>query len=138
MLPCGKDMDTHWMAGKSRLRGQIMKQTFSAITAIMACMGVGSALADETGQATAVNATEIVTTVCAMCHGEDGNKMLTPETPKIGGQKSDYLVKALRDYRNGGRKNPIMGAVSQPLTDAEVDALAEYFSAQQSQLYTLK
>lgn len=115
-----------------------MKQHFSAIVAIVACTGVGSALAEEAKHDKAVNASEIVTTVCAMCHGEDGNKMLTPETPKIGGQKSDYLAKALRDYRSGGRKNPIMGAVAQPLTDAEIKALADHFSAQQSQLYTLK
>ena len=115
-----------------------MKQYFSTIAAIVACIGAGSALAEEAKHDKAVNASEIVTTVCAMCHGEDGNKMLTPETPKIGGQKGDYLAKAMRDYRSGNRKNPIMGAVAQALSDAEIEALAGYFAAQESQLYTLK
>ena len=101
-------------------------------------MGVGSALAEEAKhEEKAVNAAEIVNTVCAACHGEDGNKMLTPETPKLGGQASDYLAKALRDYRGGKRKNPIMGAVAHPLSDAEIAALAHYFSTQPSQLYTV-
>lgn len=114
-----------------------MKQFFSGIAAILVCMGVGSALAEEAKhEEKAVDAGKIVNTVCAACHGEDGNKMLTPETPKLGGQASDYMVKALHDYKAGKRKNPIMGAVAQPLSDAEIAALAHYFSTQPSQLYT--
>lgn len=112
-----------------------MKHTFSVMVGFVACMGTGAALAEE---AKPVNATEIVTTVCAMCHGEDGNKMLTPETPKIGGQKRDYLAKSLRDYRSGTRNNAIMASVAQPLSDEAIDALAAYFSKQDSELYTLK
>ena len=112
-----------------------MKQTFSITAAIVACLVTGNAVAEE---AAPVNATEIVNTVCAMCHGEDGNKMLTPETPKIGGQKRDYLAKALHDYQNGSRKNAIMAAVSQPLSAEAIEALAAYFAKQKSELYTLK
>jgi cytochrome c553 len=116
-----------------------MKQYFAGIAAVVVCMGVGSALAQEgKHEEKAVNASEIVNTVCTACHGEDGNKMLTPETPKLGGQVSGYLAKALHDYRDGKRKNPIMGAVAQPLSDAEIEALAHYFSAQSSQLVTVK
>jgi cytochrome c553 len=115
-----------------------MKQYFSGIAAILVCMGVGSVLAEEAKhEEKPVNATEIVNSVCVACHGEDGNKMLTPETPRLGGQASDYLAKALHDYRAGKRKNPIMGAVAQPLSDAEIEALAHYFSSQPSQLFTL-
>ncbi len=45
--------------------------------------------------------------VCAACHGADGNSQL-PDYPKLAGQHSDYLAKALRDYKSGARKNPIM------------------------------
>ena len=113
-----------------------MKQYFAAMIAAAGCLATGSAFAEEA--AGPVNATEIVTTVCAMYHGEDGNKMLTPETPKIGGQKGDYLAKALHDYKDGVRKNPIMGAVAAPLSAEAIDALAAYFAAQSSELYTLK
>ncbi len=45
--------------------------------------------------------------VCAACHGADGNSA-SPDFPKLAGQHRDYLEKALRDYKSGARKNPIM------------------------------
>lgn len=113
-----------------------MKQYFSVMMAVAGCLITASAVAEDAAEP--VNAQEIVNTVCAMCHGEDGNKMLTPETPKIGGQKGDYLAKALHDYKSGDRNNPIMAAVAQPLSDEAIEALAAYFAAQESGLHTLK
>ena len=100
----------------------------------------GAALAEDAEkQAEApVNAEEIVKTICAACHGEDGNKMLTPETPKIGGQRADYLAKSLQDYRSGSRNNVFMAGVAQALSDEQIEALAAYFAKQDSELYTLK
>ena len=73
--------------------------------------------------------------VCAACHGEDGNKPNTPDTPKLGGQPADYLAKALRDYQSGARKNPIMGAMVSGLSKQEVLDLAAYFAHQKSELH---
>ena len=108
--------------------------------AVVACVAVGSALAEKAEKEATppVDAENIVKTICAACHGEDGNKMLTPETPKIGGQRADYLAKSLEDYRSGSRKNMFMAGVAQALSDEEIEALAAYFAAQDSQLYTLK
>ena len=108
--------------------------------AVVACLAVGSALAEkaEKEAKAPVDAENIVNTICAACHGEDGNKMLTPETPKIGGQRADYLAKSLEDYRSGSRNNMFMAGVAQALSDDEIEALAAYFAAQDSQLYTLK
>ena len=112
-----------------------MKRELAVMAAVVACLMTGSALAEE---APAADTTEIVNTVCAMCHGEDGNKMLTPETPKIGGQKGDYLAKALHDYKAGARNNAIMAAVAQPLSKEQIEALAAYFSSQKPELYTFE
>ena len=68
---------------------------------------------------------------CAACHGPEGNKPTTPETPRLGGQQYGYLVQALQDYRNGTRNNPLMSAMAKPLTEKEISELAEYFSRQQ-------
>jgi cytochrome c553 len=68
---------------------------------------------------------------CAACHGPEGNKPMTPETPRLGGQQYGYLVQALNDYRNGTRANPVMSAIAKPLTKKEISQLAEYFSRQQ-------
>ena len=114
-----------------------MKRIHSTLVAVTAYMLAGNALAEKEAEAP-VDAAEIVKTVCAVCHGEDGNTPLNAETPKIGGQKSDYLAKALEDYRSGSRNNLFMAGVAQPLSDDEIEALAAYFAAQESELYTLK
>jgi cytochrome c553 len=68
---------------------------------------------------------------CAACHGPEGNKPITPDTPRLGGQQYEYLVHALDDYRNGTRDNAVMSAMAKPLTKKEIGELAEYFSRQQ-------
>ena len=74
--------------------------------------------------------------VCAACHGEDGNSP-NPDYPKLSGQHRDYLEKALRDYKSGARKNPIMAAFAGALTKADIENLSEYFHSQPASL-TLK
>lgn len=75
--------------------------------------------------------------VCAACHGDDGNgKKEFPDYPRIAGQYPDFLYKALRDYKSGARKNAIMAGMAQPLTDAEMRALAQYYAGQPGPLTT--
>ena len=74
-------------------------------------------------------------TTCAACHGADGKAVL-PMYPNLAGQYANYLEHALKEYRAGGRKNPIMGAQAATLSDAEIKQLAAYYSAQPSHVYT--
>jgi len=73
--------------------------------------------------------------VCAPCHGQDGNSQ-SPDYPKLGGQHRDYLAKALRDYKSGARKNPIMAGFAATLTDKDIDNVAAYFASQPPVLVT--
>jgi cytochrome c553 len=66
---------------------------------------------------------------CAACHGKDGNTPIDPSYPKLSGQHRDYLERALLDYRNGQRKNAIMGAQAQALSRAEISNLAAYYAS---------
>ena len=68
-------------------------------------------------------------TVCAACHGADGISTI-PSFPKLAGQHHDYLQQALKDYKAGKRKNPIMSEQAKNLSDADMADLAAYFSAQ--------
>lgn len=68
-------------------------------------------------------------TACAACHGADGNSQ-TPGFPKLAGQHRDYLYHALKDYKSGKRKNPIMAGQVANLSDADMADLAMYFSQQ--------
>lgn len=74
--------------------------------------------------------------VCAACHGIDGAAPIMPEYPKLSGQYPDYLQKALRDYKSGARKNPIMAGFAQPLTEKDIENISAYFSLQPSVLTT--
>lgn len=68
-------------------------------------------------------------TACAACHGADGVSAV-PSFPKLAGQHRDYLYHALKDYKSGKRKNPIMAGQVQNLSEADMQDLAMYFSRQ--------
>lgn len=74
--------------------------------------------------------------VCAGCHGKHGASPTTPMFPIIAGQYESYLFHALKAYRDGTRSSAIMAAQVQGLTNAQLEALAEYFASQESPLYT--
>jgi cytochrome c553 len=103
------------------------RRTLAAVFALVLCTSVLSstrALASEdAGKKKADEA-------CTACHGPEGNKPVTPETPRLGGQQYGYLVQALNDYRKGTRDNPVMSAMAKPLTEKEISQLAAYFSRQ--------
>ena len=52
---------------------------------------------------------------CMGCHGIEGYRITFPEVyqvPKLGGQHSAYLVKALQGYKAGARNNATMRAIA--------------------------
>lgn len=67
--------------------------------------------------------------VCQACHGLDGNSQVA-DYPKLGGQYPDYLAKALRDYKSGARKNPIMAGFAGTLTAKDIENVAAYYASQ--------
>ena len=72
---------------------------------------------------------ELAQKQCAACHGKDFATGLDPTYPKIAGQYQDYLEKALRDYKSGARKNPIMNGIAKPLSRDEIKNVAAYISS---------
>lgn len=68
--------------------------------------------------------------VCGACHGPDGNKPSAPDQPVLAGQYDDYLVRALSDYKNGRRTNPIMKGFAAQLSKEDIEDVAAWFSSQ--------
>jgi cytochrome c553/glyoxylase-like metal-dependent hydrolase (beta-lactamase superfamily II) len=64
---------------------------------------------------------------CVTCHGEDGIS-LNNEWPNLAGQNYESLRNELKDFRAGKRTNPLMSPMANPLTDAQIDAVAGYYS----------
>lgn len=63
---------------------------------------------------------------CASCHGAQGQGSLT--VPRLAGLDETYILKQLRDYVRGTRRNEIMQGVAQTLSEPEMRALARYYS----------
>jgi cytochrome c553 len=66
-------------------------------------------------------------TTCAACHGADGISA-TDIWPNLAGQKSGYLVKQMKAFRDGGRKDPSMSPMASQLSDEDIADLAAYYS----------
>lgn len=66
---------------------------------------------------------------CAACH-QAGYKGLN-EFPRLSRQKYPYLVKQLKDFRDGVRTsdNGVMAPTVKDLTDAQIEALSQYFTS---------
>ena len=67
---------------------------------------------------------------CAACHGPDGNSAAA-DFPKLAGQHYDYLLKTLKDYKTGLRKNAIMAPLVANLNQRDFEDLAAFYSHQQ-------
>jgi len=75
---------------------------------------------------------------CAACHGADGNSPTGPDFPRLAGQHEDYLLRALRDYKSGARKNPIMSGQVSSMSAQDMADLAAYFANQKGTLHVIR
>lgn len=71
---------------------------------------------------------------CVFCHDEGakpGGPYIT-DTPVIGGQHKEYLIKAMKDIKSAKRKADIYGLMYKTLnrlSDEDIAAIAEYLSS---------
>jgi cytochrome c553 len=70
---------------------------------------------------------EVVTEICARCHGADGDGR--GAFPRLAGQRAEYLDRALRAYAAGRRHSGVMGPVASALTADARSAAAAYYAA---------
>lgn len=70
--------------------------------------------------------------MCEGCHGIVGYKTAFPSVyhvPKIGGQKPEYIVAALKAYKSGERAHPSMRGIAASMTDEDMKKYADYYGA---------
>jgi cytochrome c553 len=66
---------------------------------------------------------------CNRCHRE-GTDNPSMAVPRIQGQDKDYLVMALRAYRDDRRESSVMHRMSLPFSDAVIESLAALYASQ--------
>ena len=81
-------------------------------------------------------AQQLVTQVCAACHGADGNSAI-PANPVIAGQHYDYAFKQLTNFKSEGGKPParpsaVMTAIVAGLSPEDMANAAAYFGSQEA------
>ena len=70
-----------------------------------------------------------LTAKCDRCHTANMDNPAIV-VPKIAGQDRDYLVMALRAYRDDRRESTTMHKMSLPYGDAVIESIASYYSSQ--------
>lgn len=63
---------------------------------------------------------------CSACHGSNGVS-IADNIPNLAGQKSKYLSNQLKAFRDGTRKNALMGAIAAQLDDEDIEDLAGFY-----------
>ncbi len=68
---------------------------------------------------------------CTGCHAIPDYRNAYPSyrVPKIGGQNAEYIVAALKAYRDGQRPHSTMHAQAANLSDQDMADIAAYFSS---------
>jgi cytochrome c553 len=103
------------------------------LAAALAMLAAAASAAEEAKPAAAAadpaRAQQIVSQVCAACHGADGNSPAAAN-PSLAGQPADYITLQLAHFKAGIRPSPIMQPMAAPLSDADMQALGAYFAQQ--------
>lgn len=111
-----------------------MKQTMVLLAAAWMLSSAGAA---NSAQGDPAKAQQIVTQICAACHGMDGNSPL-PANPNLAGQYSDYLTNQLLSFKSGGRKSAVMGGIVANFTPDDMRNLGAYFGEKKPKLGSAK
>ena len=108
---------------------------------LLAVLAAAFGLASLPGQAQMqpaadiTNARDIAIGVCGTCHGPHGNS-INPMFPRLAGQHAWYLEQQLKAFRGETRGDPYaiayMWGMASGLSDATIDALADYFAHQKA------
>jgi cytochrome c553 len=92
--------------------------------------GFGSAQADD---AVVAQRGKVLAYTCHGCHGIENYKNAYPtySVPKLGGQHSQYVTDALREYATGDRAHSTMHAHAASLSEQDRAAIAAFFQGSQ-------
>ncbi len=65
---------------------------------------------------------------CSVCHGALGLST-APDAPNLAGQPRIYLIAQMKQFRSGKRASEVMNVVAKPLSDEDIEALADWYAS---------
>jgi len=83
------------------------------------------ALKEKAGNIAAFKTSPLYKRSCSSCHGNIGQGIIGP---KLIGKDKEYLLKALKDFKSGKRKNYVMYGLLGNLDDSKLEELAQEIS----------
>ena len=107
----------------------LLKKLF--LRALMMVSGCALALWGHSAyaQADEARAKKIVSGVCFVCHGAEGESS-SEIFPRLAGQHWEYIAKQLANFKSGARKSTAMADMVAKLTPDEMVAIGKYFEKQ--------
>src|SRR5438309_10516944 len=67
---------------------------------------------------------------CAACHGTNGRPVANSPVAGLAGRPREEIVEAMVAFRDGKRQATLMQQIAKGYSEAETNALADYFSKQ--------
>ena len=96
---------------------------------LSAVCGIGIGVALAIPASNAADGIEAKAQLCAACHGGKGVPTDPKTIPVVWGQEQSYLMKQLRDFRNGERISAVMSPIAKDLTETDLRKIAVHFAA---------
>ena len=106
-------------------------KTLGTVCMLVVIAAIGFSFGDATFAETEIEgdakAGEAKAAGCTACHGKVGISTKT-NWPNLAGQQEGYLVKSIKDFRDGIRTEVTMQNFMKDLTDQDVADLAAYYT----------
>jgi len=93
-----------------------------AIAAALACL-TPAALGQDAGARN-------LAAGCAICHGTQGKPAPNAPLIPLAGLPRDHIASQMRAFRDGKRPATVMHQIAKGYSDAEIDAIAGWYSIQ--------
>ena len=106
-------------------RGSLLAAVAGPMLVLAAFQGI--AQTGKSAKPDLARAQQIVTQVCAACHGAEGVSVASAN-PHLAGQHAEYIMLQLAHYKQGLRKNPVMAAMAATVSAQDAEALGVYFA----------
>ena len=118
-----------WLDGSGRPTMRARSRVQRACVGAVAWLWLFALQETAMAQADEARARKIVSGVCFVCHGAQGESA-SEVFPRLAGQHAEYIAKQLEHFKSGKRKSTAMADMSARLTPDEMLALGQYFEKQ--------